>query len=122
MAWEAAGYAAAMAFVVTAFCMTALALKAIRTLSRVERHIDRLAGKADNALDQHAKLAQEACEAAVEARRSLEGFARFAEGARAVGQAAESAALAAASTVSRWRDRISSWAPGTSADPTQESE
>ncbi len=113
MAWEAAGFAAALAFLAAAGFIAYAAFRIGRALARWDHTAERLARKADAALDEYIRLAQQTRETAESACRSIEGFSRLADGARAVGDAAESAALAAVHAAYAWRDRFASWMPET---------
>jgi ABC-type transporter Mla subunit MlaD len=106
MAWEAAGYAAALAFLAAAGLITFAAFRIGRLLGRLEQTADQLAKKADSALDAYTQLAHQSQEAAAAAGRLAQGFAKLGEGAGSVGEAAQSAAHAAAQLVSAWRDRF----------------
>lgn len=106
MAWEAAGFAAALAFLVAAGCVALAAYRIGRLLGRWERTAQELAKKADSALDAYLELAQQSREAASGAARMAQGLAKLGEGAGSVGEAVQSAAQAAMQMVNTWRDRL----------------
>jgi len=106
MAWNLAAYAIALAVLLTAGALMALLWRLNRMLGRWDREAERLARQADLALAAYAQLAEEATGAAVVCRQTMSGFSRLAEGARAVGEAAESAAMAAVHAAEYWRDRL----------------
>lgn len=111
MAWELAAYAIMIAVLAAAGVFIAAVLRLDRTLRRWDRTVNRLAGKADSVFDAYVILANEARETAEACRQAIGGFSRLADGARAIGEAAESAAQAAASAAWYWRERIASLLP-----------
>lgn len=72
----------------------------------MERFVEGLASKADVALDEMIVFAKSAQSLAQSSRQAVDGISRFADGARAMGEAAESAAQAAMHTALFWRDRL----------------
>lgn len=106
MAWTLAAYAVAVAVLLTAGALLALLWRLNRLLGRWDRMAERLAKQADQALEAYGRLADEAAETAAACRQTMSGFSRLAEGARAVGDAAESAAMAAVHAAEYWHDRL----------------
>ncbi|WP_123039702.1 hypothetical protein [Cohnella candidum] len=106
MAWDVAAYAVAAAAIAAAVVIGAIAWRLARALRRWDRMALRLAAKTSFALEEYARLAEEARETAAACRDSIAGFSRLAEGARAVGEAAETAAQAAVSAAAFWHDRL----------------
>ncbi len=106
MAWNLAAYAIALAVLLTAGVLMALLWRLHRILGRWDRTAERLARQADQALVTYVRLAEEATETAAVCRQTMSGFSRLAEGARAVGEAAESAAMAAVHAAEYWHDRL----------------
>lgn len=106
MAWELAGYAVAL------LCLTAAAAIAVgaavlrRSLKRWNAAVSRLDREAESALRQWRRLGQEAADTVVKGRELLKGFESFAEGGRALGEAARDAARTAADTAHLWSRRI----------------
>ncbi|MBW5445033.1 hypothetical protein GE107_03000 [Cohnella sp. CFH 77786] len=106
MAWDIAAYAAALGLLAVAGAISAAVFRLFGMLRRWDRMALRLANKADEAVDEYTRLAQEVRDMAELCRQTVSGFARLAEGARAVGEAAETAAQAAANAASYWHDRL----------------
>lgn len=106
MAWNLAAYALALAVLLTAGALLALLWRLNRMLGRWDRTAERLARQADQALEAYVRLAEEATGTAAACRQTMSGFSRLAEGARAVGEAAESAAMAAVHAAEYWHDRL----------------
>lgn len=106
MAWNLAAYAIAFAVLLAAGALVALLWRLNRMLGRWDRKAERLARQADQALAAYSRLAEEAAETAAVCKQTMSGFSRLAEGARAVGEAAESAAMAAVHAAEYWHDRL----------------
>ncbi|MDB4868086.1 MAG: hypothetical protein JWR03_2419 [Cohnella sp.] len=104
MAWDVAAYAIAVAALTAAGIFAAGIIRLCRSLTRWDRMAEGFARKADSALDEYVRFAAEGRETAELCRSTFSGFKRLADGARAVGDAAESAAEAAAHVASFWRD------------------
>jgi hypothetical protein len=104
MAWDIAAYAFALAAVVVGGAFAVGVIGFCRSLGRLERMAEHTARKAEAALDECVRFAAEGRETAEMCRSMFGGFARLAEGARAVGDAAESAAEAAAHVAAFWRE------------------
>lgn len=109
MAWVIAGYAASLALLAAAGCLVAATVRVFRILRKWDRLAGGVAVKADRAIGEYELLARDARQSVEEWRRAIGGVTRLAEGARAVGEAAESVAQAAVHTVDTWRGRITSW-------------
>lgn len=105
MAWEIAGYVLVFAAAVLSAVLTAGIVRLYRSLRRWDRMAIRLARKFETALDEIGRFAEEGRETAARCRETVDGFARLSEGARAVGDAAESVAAAAVHVTSFWRER-----------------
>jgi len=108
MAWDLAAYAITLAVLLAAGMLVALMWQANRTLRRWDRMAEQLTHRTEGAIEAYARLAEEACETAAGCNRTLSGFSRLAEGARAMGDAAETAAIAATHTAAYWHERLTS--------------
>jgi len=106
MAWDLAAYAITFAVLLSAGALFALMWRLNRMLGRWDRAAQRLARQADTAIEAYVRLAEESTETAVVCRQTMSGFSRLAEGARAIGEAAESAAMAAVHAAEYWHDRL----------------
>jgi hypothetical protein len=104
MAWDIAAYAIAAAALLAAGAIAAGVIRLCRSLSRLDRITEGVARKAESALDEWVLLAKEGRVTVEMCRTTASGFARLSDGARAVGDAAESAAEAAVQVASFWRD------------------
>ncbi|TJY43545.1 hypothetical protein E5161_06635 [Cohnella pontilimi] len=104
MAWNVAAYVFAAAALIASVAFAAVMMRLSRSLSRWDRLAEGVVRKAEKALDESISFAREGRAAAELCRTTVGGFARLSDGARAVGDAAESAAEAAVYIASFWRD------------------
>ena len=107
MAWDWTAYSIAAACLAAAAALLIAAVAVGRLLRRWDAALARLERETEATLQQWRRLGSEAADAAERCRRGLEGFERLAEGGRALGSAAETAAKTAADAVIRWSDRVS---------------
>jgi len=120
MAWDWAAYAVAAACLAAAAALVFAAVAVGRLLGRWDAKLARLERETEETLREWRRLGREAADAAERCRRGLEGFERLAEGGRALGEAAETAAKVAAAAVARWGERLSdSSAPERERAPRQ---
>ncbi|MFC5471771.1 hypothetical protein ACFPPD_24125 [Cohnella suwonensis] len=120
MAWELAGYAIAAAAAGIAIAIAFGIAKAVRALARMEAVLDRVGKEAESALRHCRKLSEEAEDAIRASRQRMQGFATFAEGARAIGEAAQTAARSAMEIAELYRDCLTS--PFHTASPSREAD
>lgn len=106
MAWQVAGYSIAAAALVAAAAIAVVGTALTRMLVRLQRTAVAVGEQAEASLRQCERLAEEAKEAAASAKTSLDGFAALAEGARAVGDAVQSAARTAAGIADHYRELL----------------
>jgi hypothetical protein len=111
MAWDVAAYGiTAAVLMIAAACVIGI-VKICRSLTRLDLTVERLSRETEASLIQCRKLAEETKEAIVISRRSLQGFSTLAEGAGALGEAAQIAAQTAAHAVAFCRERLASFIP-----------
>ncbi|MFD0674208.1 hypothetical protein [Cohnella sp. GCM10027633] len=106
MAWNIAAYAIALSVLAVAFAVVFGVVRAVRALGRAERTLARVGDETEASLRQARRLAEEATAITRSGRETFESIAAFAEGARALGEAAQAAGDAAAQVTSFWRDRL----------------
>lgn len=106
MAWEITAYVLTALGLIAIAAIAAAAVAVRRLLARWNRSLEKLEREAEATLQQWRRLGKEASETAEQCRRSLAGFESLAEGGRAIGEAAQTAAYAAASTVVDWTERL----------------
>jgi hypothetical protein len=92
VAWEVAAYAVAVCATAGAFALLMLVWRISRFLQRIERKVIGLADKTHGTLDEFAELTRSAQMTVHASTQAVDGFARLAEGARAIGGAAQTAA------------------------------
>ncbi|CAM3991210.1 hypothetical protein COLU111180_18370 [Cohnella lubricantis] len=107
MAWEVTAYVLSALGLIAIVAIAAAAVAVRRLLNKWSHSLERLEQEAEATLQQWRRLGKEASETAEQCRRSLSGFESLAEGGRAIGEAAQTAAYAAASTVVEWTERLS---------------
>ncbi|WP_027088085.1 hypothetical protein [Cohnella panacarvi] len=107
MGWEITAYAIALSVIAIAAVVVVAVARAVRTLGKIERTITRLSGETESSLRQLRELAEEATAIARSGRQTFESIATFAEGARALGEAAQAAGETATRVSAYWRDRLS---------------
>jgi hypothetical protein len=107
MAWQVAGYGIAAAAVAVAAAIVFALASLSRSVRRLERAAEAVGKEAEVSLRQCGSLAEEARETLALSRRSLEGFASLAEGARAMGEAVHAAAKTTARLTELYRDCLS---------------
>lgn len=106
MEWEITAYVLSALGLIAIAAIAAAAVAVRRLLARWNRSLERLEQETEATLQQWRTLGREASETAEMCRRSLAGFESLAEGGRAIGEAAQTAAHAAASTVVEWTERL----------------
>lgn len=106
MAWEMAGYGIAVAVLVVAVAIVIGIMRMIRSLRCLDDAVANIAKEAEASLQQCRQLAEEAKEAIVDSRQSLRGFVTIAEGARALGEAAQTAAQTAVHVTGLYREYL----------------
>lgn len=106
MAWELAGYSVAAAVLIVALSVLYGIVKLARSLRRLDHAVMNLSKEAEASLRQCSRLAEETSEAISVSRQSLQGFATLAEGARALGEAVQSAAQAAVQVTELYREKL----------------
>ncbi len=107
MAWQAAGYAIAVAAVVVAMAIVLSLASLSRSIRRFERTAEAVSKDATTVLRRCDHLAEEIEATLAMSRQSLEDFAWLAEGARAMGEAVHSAAKTTARLTELYRDCLS---------------
>ncbi|WP_027091283.1 hypothetical protein [Cohnella thermotolerans] len=107
MAWELAAYIVIAVGVAVLLSLAAAAVAVRRLLRRWNDAFARLDREAEATLQQWRRLGQEASVLAEVCRSSLKGFEALAEGGRALGEAAQTGARAAASAFVQWTERVS---------------
>lgn len=106
MAWTVAAYVLAAAGLALIVAIAAAAVAVRRLVGRWNRLVERMERETEDTLRQWRQLGGEATVAVEQCRRSLAGFESLAEGGRALGEAAQTAANAAAGAVIDWTDRL----------------
>ena len=106
MAWEITAYAIALSVMAIATAVVFAVARAVRTLGKAERTLTRLGSESESSLRQLRELAEEATAITRSGRHTFESIAAFAEGARALGDAAQAAGEAATRVTAYWRDRL----------------
>lgn len=106
MAWNITAYAIALSALSVAAAIVFGIIRATRTLSKAERTLVRVGNETEASLRQARQLAEEAAAITRSGRETFESIAAFAEGARALGEAAQAAGAAATQVTSFWRDRL----------------
>ncbi len=104
MAWEIATYAIAVSVLAIAAALTIGIVKLTRSLERLDHTVANVSKEAEASMRQCGELAGEAREAIAASKQRLQGFATFAEGARALGEAAQSAAQTAVGVTELYRE------------------
>jgi len=120
MAWQAAGYAIAVAAVVVAAAIVWSLASLSRSIRRLERTAEAVSKEATTVLRRCDHLAKEADATLAMSRQSLEDFAWLAEGARAMGEAVHTAARTTVRLTELYRDCLS--APFQSASGESDAE
>lgn len=108
MAWELAGYGVTAAVVVIAAAFLYGVVNVVRSLRRLDQYVAKLSREAETSLQGCSRLAEEASEAIQVSRQSLQGFASLAEGARALGEAVQTAAQTAVHVTELYREILTS--------------
>jgi hypothetical protein len=111
MAWDVAAYGITVAVLMIAGACVIGIVKICRSLTRLDLTVERLSRETEASLIQCRQLAEETKEAIVISRHSLQGFSTLAEGAGALGEAAQIAAQTAAHAVAFCRERLASFIP-----------
>ena len=106
MAWDWAAYGIALAVLTIAAAFVFGMLRISRSLQRLDRTVARVSIEAEATLLQCRHLANETREAIVISRQSLQGFVTLAEGARALGEAVQTAAQTAVHVTTLCRDSL----------------
>jgi len=106
MAWDWAAYGIALAVLTIAAAFVFGMIRISRSLQRLDRTVARVSIEAEATLLQCRHLANEAREAIVISNKSLQGFATLAEGARALGEAVQTAAQTAVHVTALCRDSL----------------
>ncbi len=114
MAWDVAAYGITAAVLAIAAALVAGIVRICRSLKHLDRAVEVLSRESETSLRHCRELADEARAAIVVSKQSLQGFATLAEGARALGEAVQSAAQAAAHITAFCRERLTSPMPATS--------
>ncbi|MBB6638237.1 hypothetical protein [Cohnella thailandensis] len=107
MGWEFLGYAAAVLCLTAAVAIAFVSVALRRSLRRWEEEASRLGREAETAMTEWRQLGQEAANAARLCREGLEGLESLAQGGRAIGEAARTAAGAAAEAAVSWTRKLS---------------
>ena len=119
MAWDVTAYGIAFAVMAIAAACVLGIVQVCRSLARVVIAVERLSRGTEEAMVECRKLADEAADAVRAGRHNLQGFASLAEGARALGEAAHTAAQSGSQVTAIWRDRVSSPSAAASERPEQ---
>jgi hypothetical protein len=108
MAWDVTAYG--IAFAVTAIAAACVwgIVEACRSLRRMAASAERLSRETEAALTECRQLAEETAAAVRVGRRNIEGFAALAEGARVLGEAAQTAAHTVSHVAGIWKERAGS--------------
>ncbi|THF79912.1 hypothetical protein [Cohnella fermenti] len=106
MAWELFGWAASVLCVVAAAMIVLLGVSVRQSLRRMEAESARTMREAAAAMSECRRLGSEAAEVARLCREGLQGLESLAQGGRAIGDAARTAAGAAADAVVSWTRRL----------------
>lgn len=114
MAWDVAAYGITAAVLAIAGAFVIGIGRTCRSLRGLDVAVERLSRETEASLIECRQLAEEAREAIVLSKQSMQGFSTFAEGARAIGEAARTAAEAATHITSFYRERFTSPVPDTS--------
>jgi uncharacterized protein YoxC len=77
-----------------------------RSLRRLDHVVANVSKEAEASLRQCSRLAEEASEAISVTRQSMQGFATFAEGARALGEAVQTVAQTAVQVTELYREKL----------------
>lgn len=107
MAWMILGYSAAALCLAAAVTLVFAFVTLRRSLSRWEEEAARLGREAEAALAEWRQLGSEAASAARLCREGMEGLESLAQGGRAIGEAARTAAGVAADAAVRWTQKLS---------------
>lgn len=107
MAWHVAAYGITVAILMIAAAFVIGVKEACRSFRHLDATVDHLAKDTEETLQQCKQLAEEAKAAIVVVREGVEGFSTLAEGARALGEAAQEAAQGITSATALCRDRLS---------------
>jgi hypothetical protein len=118
MAWDVAAYGITVAILTIAVACVIGTVQACRLLRRLAATVDRLTVEAEASLLQCKQVAEEAKSAIVEARQMMDGYSSLADGARALGEATQLAALGITNMATYCRDRLSSFVPHENPDIT----
>lgn len=117
MAWDIAAYGiTAGILTITIGCVIGI-VQICRSLRRLDQTVERLGRDMEASLLQCREVAEEAKEVLADSRHSLQGFSSFAEGARALGEATQSAAKGITDATVFCRERIASYIPSSSEHP-----
>ncbi|WP_373229391.1 hypothetical protein [Cohnella sp.] len=111
MAWDLAAYGIMTASLTIAAAFVIGIVQICRSLRRLDTALGRLGKETEASLLQCKELAEEAKETIAASRQSLQGFSSLAEGARALGEAAQSTAQGIAKATALCRERLASIIP-----------
>jgi hypothetical protein len=111
MAWDVAAYGVTVAVLMIAIACVIGIVRICRSLSRLDLTVERLSRETEASLMQCRLLAEETKEVIVISRHSLQGFSTLAEGAGALGEAAQTAAQTVAHAAAFCRERLASFIP-----------
>jgi hypothetical protein len=108
MAWDIAAYGVTVAVLTIAVACVIGMVRTCRSLRGLDVAVERLSRETEASLIECKLLAEEAKEAIVLSKQRMQSFTTFAEGAQAIGEAAKTAAEAAAYVTSFYRERLTS--------------
>ncbi|TFE31554.1 hypothetical protein [Cohnella luojiensis] len=104
MAWDLAAYGITFGVMAIAMAFVMAVLTISRSLRRLDRAVAQVSKEAELSMQHCRQLADEARETIAASKKSLEGFATLAEGARALGEAVQTAAQTAVHVTDLYRE------------------
>jgi hypothetical protein len=116
MAWEVTAYGITAAVLVIAVASVFGIVRVCRSLRGLDRAVERLGSESEASLLVCRQLAEEARSAVAASKQSLQGFSALAEGARALGEAVQTAAQTAAHATAICREHLASFVPSSTSD------
>jgi hypothetical protein len=106
MAWDVAAYSVTVAVLTIAVAFIIGIVRTCRSLRGLDIAVERLSRETEASLIECRQLAEEANETIILSKQCIQSISTFAEGARAIGEAAKKAAEAAAHITSSYRERL----------------
>jgi hypothetical protein len=106
MAWDVAAYGVTVAVLTIAVAFIIGLVRICQSLRGLDAAVERLSRETEASLIECRQRAEEAKEAILLSKQCLQSFSTFAEGARAIGEAAMTAVEATVHVIASYRERL----------------